>query len=68
MVAMRVFRTFVLLGRNAGCVTCTQVLAGTGFVSRHCYMSPVVGKPDFRPCDNKGADQLRGNREADRRF
>ena len=25
-------------------------------------------KPDFCICENKGADQLRGNREADQRF
>ena len=28
-------------------------------------MSPDVRKPDFRICENKDADQLRGNREAD---
>ena len=25
-------------------------------------------KPDFRVCENKDADQLRGNREADQRL
>ena len=29
------------------------------------YMSRVVGKPAFCICENKDADQLRGNREAD---
>ena len=31
-------------------------------------MSRDVGKPDFCICENKDADQLRGNREADLRL
>ena len=31
-------------------------------------MSRDVRKPDFRICENKDADQLRGNREADQRL
>ena len=31
-------------------------------------MSRVVRKPDFCICENKDADQLRGNREADQRL
>ena len=31
-------------------------------------MSCVVRKPAFYICENKGADQLRGNREADQRL
>ena len=31
-------------------------------------MSLVMRKPDFCICENKDADQLRGNREADQRF
>ena len=31
-------------------------------------MSRDVRKPDFCICENKGADQLRGNREADQRL
>ena len=31
-------------------------------------MSLVMRKPDFRTCENKDADQLRGNREADQRL
>ena len=31
-------------------------------------MSRVVRKPDFFICENKDADQLRGNREADQRL
>ena len=29
------------------------------------YLSRVMRKPTFCICENKGADQLRGNREAD---
>ena len=31
-------------------------------------ISRIVRKPDFCLCENKGADQLRGNREADQRL
>ena len=31
-------------------------------------MSLVMRKPAFCICENKDADQLRGNREADQRF
>ena len=32
------------------------------------YLSRDVRKPDFCICENKDADQLRGNREADQRL
>ena len=32
------------------------------------YMSLVMRKPAFCICENKDADQLRGNREADQRI
>ena len=32
------------------------------------YMSRVIGKPVFCICENKDADQLRGNREADQQL
>ena len=32
------------------------------------YMSHPVGKPTICICENKDADQLRGNREADQRL
>ena len=35
---------------------------------RFYHMSRVVRKPDFCICENKVADQLRGNREADQRL
>ena len=38
----------------------------TGKVSQN--MSRVVRKPAFCICENKDADQLRGNREADQRL
>ena len=40
------------------------------FLSRNprFYLSHVVRKPDFCICENKDADQLRGNREADQRL
>ena len=31
-------------------------------------LSRIVRKPDFCPCENKGADQLRSNCEADQRL
>ena len=31
-------------------------------------MSRIVRKREFGLCENKGADQLRGNREADQRL
>ena len=39
-----------------------------GYKSKVYYMSHVMGKPDFCICENKDADQLRGNREADQRL
>ena len=33
-----------------------------------CYLSCVMKKPAFCICENKDADQLRGNREADQRL
>ena len=32
------------------------------------YLSHVMRKPTFCICENKDADQLRGNREADQRL
>ena len=32
------------------------------------YMSCIMRKPDICICENKDADQLRGNREADQRL
>ena len=34
----------------------------------YLYMSRIVRKPDFCLCENKGADQLRSNCEADQRL
>ena len=41
-------------------------VASLGFVIY--YMSRIVRKPDFCLCENKGADQLRSNCEADQRL
>ena len=39
-----------------------------GLQMRISYLSRVVRKPAFSICENKDADQLRGNREADQRL
>ena len=43
-----------------------------GVSNKHCLfffsLSLVMRKPDFCICENKDADQLRGNREADQRL
>ena len=36
--------------------------------SRYVYISRIMRKPDIYICENKGADQLRGNHEADQRL
>ena len=38
------------------------------FMKCHCTMSLVMRKLAFCICENKDADQLRGNREADQRL
>ena len=44
----------------------------TVFLFEHLFsqnhLSRVMRKPDFRLCENKGADQLRSNCEADQRL
>ena len=37
-------------------------------VATNIYMSRVMRKPTLCICENKDADQLRGNREADQRL
>ena len=37
-------------------------------IEAQLYKSLVMRKPDFCICENKDADQLRGNREADQRL
>ena len=56
-----------------GCCFVLMANCSSGFVlifeemmSHH--MSCVVRKPAFCICENKAADQLRGNREADQRL
>ena len=38
------------------------------WLSSIAHLSRIVRKPDFCLCKNKGADQLRSNREADQRL
>ena len=38
------------------------------YVYPSLHLSRVMRKPDFCICENKDADQLRGNREADQRL
>ena len=50
--------------------TCGPTQLYYGFCNKIClnYMSRIVRKREFCLCENKGADQLRGNREADQRL
>ena len=41
---------------------------GSGGIGRENDVSLVMRKPAFCICENKDADQLRGNREADQRL
>ena len=43
-------------------------ISKNGFTCDMGHMSRVVRKPAFCICENKDADQLRGNREADQRL
>ena len=38
------------------------------FLRCNCHLSCVMRKPTLCICENKNADQLRGNREADQRL
>ena len=40
----------------------------TKYVTSHKYLNRPMGKPTICIGENKGADQLRGNREADQRL
>ena len=48
--------------------TGTSMVFWLDMSTRLCNMSRVVRKPAFCICENKDADQLRGNREADQRL
>ena len=57
----------MLLGWFVQTVSFEFKTQNTGLViSQH--MSRLMGKPTICICENKGADQLRGNREADQRL
>ena len=49
------------------CTSCSRAKNLNKRISQ-IHMSRIVRKPDFCLCENKGADQLRGNREADQRL
>ena len=55
---------------NLALLTLTCVSSTENFSKSCCsnFMSRVVRKPAFCICENKDADQLRGNREADQRL
>ena len=46
----------------------TNSMSHKFFLNLRCHISRVVRKPAFCICENKDADQLRGNREADQRL
>ena len=45
-----------------------QISCNTTQADQSLYLSLVMRKPAFYICENKDADQLRGNREADQRL
>ena len=52
-------------------ICCGYLLELTWHINLNEYphhMSRVIRKPDFCICENKDADQLRGNRETDQRL
>ena len=58
---------WILLADNIGQLLPPHSALGDSKIKEH-YLSRVVRKPDFCICENKDADQLRGNREADQRL
>ena len=57
---------FVNIFRTCMCTTLHNAICHIHVLN--VYMSRVMRKPDFCLGENKGADQLRGNREADQRL
>ena len=49
-------------------IRCIYMKVASSQILRLYHMSLVVRKPAFCICENKDADQLRGNREADQRL
>ena len=58
----------ILCGCTAGFVSDLVRNPEDRFPLYSAHMSRVVRKPAFCKCENKDADQLRGNREADQRL
>ena len=55
-------------GRNNLQEVYIHVSVDIKYINESKHLSRIVRKPDFCLCENKGADQLRGNREADQRL
>ena len=50
-------------------IVCNMIFSRHEYdISKYCYMSLVMRKPDFCKCEIKGADQLRSNCETDQRL
>ena len=47
---------------------CSSHVSGNSLSNAAAHMSRLMGKPTICIGENKGADQLRGNREADQRL
>ena len=58
----------LIMEKNEKCVLSLQALYTVSATAEIWYMSLVMRKPAFCICENKDADQLRGNREADQRL
>ena len=66
----------VLKTKNLPLITDLRKSVGDGYtlptileiVSKYMYLSCLMRKPTICICENKDADQLRGNREADQRI
>ena len=56
----------IYFNTSNGCLVCVMYFIITCFAYHN--LSRIVRKPDFCLGENKGADQLRGNREADQRL
>ena len=59
---------FVAAHTSAGKTVVAEYAIALSLKHMTRYMSRVVRKPAFGLCENKDADQLQGNREADQRL
>ena len=63
-----VLRLLLRCARLCPCYTSMRPRSIAKTLLKLLHMSLVMRKPDFRICENKGADQLCGNRTADQRL